>query len=87
MTDQTNTTEVQQDAAQTELTPPEINLRDIGSVVQIIDAVAKRGAFDAKEFQTVGAVRDRFASFLEYHLPKKEEEDAGSEVDAPQEEA
>ena len=85
MSDQTNTSDVPENVAQTETpTAPEINLRDINAVVQIIDTVAKRGAFEAKEFQTVGSVRDRFVAFLEYHLPKKEEGEATDET-PPQE--
>ena len=85
MSDRTNTSDVPENVAQTETpTAPEINLRDINAVVQIIDTVAKRGAFEAKEFQTVGSVRDRFVAFLEYHLPKKEEGEATDET-PPQE--
>jgi len=86
MSDQTNTSDVPENVAQTETpTAPEINLRDINAVVQIIDTVAKRGAFEAKEFQTVGTVRDRFVAFLEYHLPKKEEEEEPTTETPPQE--
>lgn len=55
-----NTTEVQEEAA-----PVQLSLADLAAVVQIIDITTKRGAFEGAELESVGTVRNRFASFVE----------------------
>jgi hypothetical protein len=40
-------------------------LGDIAAVVNIIDKVARRGAFEGSELSDVGALRLRFITFLE----------------------
>ena len=62
---------------------PEINLGDFNAVIRIIDVASKRGAFEGAELSSVGAVRDKLASFVEHHTPEKEEDEAttdGAEV-------
>ena len=54
---------------------PEINLGDFNAVIRIIDVASKRGAFEGAELSSVGAVRDKLASFVEHHTPKKEEDE------------
>ncbi len=55
----------------TTTTPPENSLAlnlvlgDIAAVVNIIDKVARRGAFEGQEFSEVGALRGRFITFIE----------------------
>ena len=42
----------------------ELNVNDIASALQIIDVVAKRGAFAGEELTQVGMLRDRLAAFV-----------------------
>jgi len=41
-----------------------ISLGDITAVIQIIDVVTKRGAFNGEELGDVGAVRNRLKAFI-----------------------
>ena len=62
---------------------PEINLGDFNAVIRIIDVASKRGAFEGAELSSVGAVRDKLASFVEHHTPENETDEAttdGAEV-------
>lgn len=58
---------------------PEINLGDFNAVIRIIDVASKRGAFEGAELSSVGAVRDKLASFVEHHTPKNETDEATTE--------
>lgn len=58
----------------------ELSLNDIASVVQIIDVVTKRGAFDGTELEAVGILRNRFAKFVESKQPKQD--DSAEKVEA-----
>jgi len=60
MTEQTQEQEVQ------------LSLNDIAAVVQIIDVVTKRGAFEGTELEAVGVLRNRFAKFVESKQPPQE---------------
>ena len=51
----------------------ELSLNDIGAVVQIIDVVTKRGAFEGQELEAVGVLRNRFAAFVQSKQPAQEE--------------
>lgn len=62
---------------------PQLKLQDLAAAVQIIDACAKRGAFEGSEMEVVGAIRGRLAAFLQANAPKEE---APAE-EAPAEEA
>lgn len=42
-----------------------LNRADIEAVVQIIDVVSERGAFKGGELASVGAVRQKYAAFLD----------------------
>ncbi len=61
---------------QTEASAPDINIGDFNAILQIIDVASTRGAWRAEELTSVGAVRDRVAAFVNFHSPKKEEEEA-----------
>lgn len=50
----------------------ELSLNDIAAVVQIIDVVTKRGAFEGTELEAVGVLRNRFAKFVESKQPPQE---------------
>lgn len=52
---------------------PQLALNDLAAVVQIIDIVSRRGAFEGTELTAVGALRTRFADFLKASTPKQEE--------------
>ena len=58
---------------------PEINLGDFNAVIRIIDVASKRGAFEGAELSSVGAVRDKLASFVEHHTPTNETAEATTE--------
>lgn len=51
------TTETNSDIAQ-------ITLNDLTSIIVIIDTAAQRGAFKGEELSSVGAIRDKFSSFI-----------------------
>ena len=46
-----------------------LNLTDIAAVIQIIDIVTKRGAFEGNEMADVGAVRNRLEKFIKAAKP------------------
>ncbi len=46
-----------------------LNLTDIAAVIQIIDVVTKRGAFEGNELADVGAVRNRLEKFIKAAKP------------------
>ena len=50
----------------------QLGLNDIAAVVQIIDVVTKRGAFEGPELEAVGVLRNRFAEFVKSKQPAQE---------------
>lgn len=44
--------------------PGGINLQDMATVVQIIDIASRRGAFEGRELQGVGMLRNKIENFL-----------------------
>ena len=58
---------------------PDINLNDIRNILSVIDACASRGAFKGEEMQSVGALRNKVAAFVEANMP--EQEPADEDVD------
>lgn len=60
-----------------EVQAPEVNIGDMGAILQIIDVASTRGAFKGAELSSVGAIRDRVAAFVDFYTPKKEEAEAG----------
>ena len=52
---------------------PDINLNDIRNILSVIDACASRGAFKGEEMQSVGALRNKVAAFVEANIPQEEE--------------
>lgn len=69
-------TQVEQVAEQA--TPPSLGIGDLAGVVRIIDACAKRGAFEGSEMESVGALRGKIAAFVAANT-KQEEEPAPKE--------
>jgi hypothetical protein len=47
-----------------------LNLTDIAAVIQIIDVVTKRGAFEGNEMADVGSIRNRLEKFIKAAAPK-----------------
>lgn len=58
---------------------PDINFNDIRNILSVIDACASRGAFKGEEMQSVGALRNKVAAFVEANMP--EQEPADEDVD------
>jgi len=88
MSEEVNTTEATEEAA-----PVQLSLADLAAVVSIVDITTKRGAFEGAELESVGAVRNRFAAFVEAQQAANAEEGAtaeaedGSEVEVEEVEA
>lgn len=59
---------------QTPAAAPQLSLNDIAAVVQMIDIVSRRGAFEGPELTTIGALRSRFESFVKSSTLKPTEE-------------
>lgn len=49
-----------------------INLNDMITMVNIIDACTERGAFKGNELVTVGTLREKLANFVRVNQPKTE---------------
>ena len=81
MSEEVNTTEDTEEAA-----PVQLSLADLAAVVQIIDAASKRGAFEGGELESVGGVRNRFATFVEASQKAQAEAD-GEEAEGATAEA
>ena len=73
MSEEVNNTEATEEAA-----PVQLSLADLAAVVSIVDITTKRGAFEGAELESVGAVRNRFAAFVEA-TQKAQDEDAEAE--------
>jgi glutamate synthase domain-containing protein 1 len=48
----------------------QISLQDIATVVQMIDVVSRRGAFEGNEMAGVGMLRNKMEAFLRQNAPK-----------------
>jgi hypothetical protein len=77
MSEEVNNTEATEEAA-----PVQLSLADLAAVVSIVDITTKRGAFEGAELESVGAVRNRFAAFVEaQQAANAEEEGATAEAE------
>jgi hypothetical protein len=72
MTEQTTAPEATTEAP----AAPELQIRDLAMVVNVIDLCSKRGAFEGPELEQVGALRGRLAGFVKASLPPAEEDPA-----------
>jgi len=61
MTEEVNTTETE---VGTEEQQVQLSLKDIATMVQIIDICSKRGGFEGPELEAVGGLRNRIVTFL-----------------------
>ena len=50
----------------------QISLQDIATVVQMIDVVSRRGAFEGNEMAGVGILRNKLEMFLRQNAPQGE---------------
>jgi len=55
----------------------QISLQDIATVVQMIDAVSRRGAYEGNEMAGVGMLRNKLEMFLQQNAPKDGEQAQG----------
>jgi hypothetical protein len=60
--------------AQPPAAAPQLSLNDLASVIQMIDVVSRRGAFEGAELSTIGALRGRLEAFVKASTPKPTEE-------------
>lgn len=44
--------------------PTQVTLQDLAMVVNVIDLVTKRGAFEGNELLPIGSLREKIAQFL-----------------------
>lgn len=77
MSEEVNTTEATEEAA-----PVQLSLADLAAVVSIVDITTKRGAFEGAELESVGAVRNRFAAFVEAQQAANVAEEEGATAEA-----
>jgi len=49
--------------------PVDLTLQDISTVVQIIDAVSRRGGFEGQELAGVGALRNKIVAYVNQRSP------------------
>jgi len=61
MTEEVNTTETE---VSTEEQQVQLSLKDIATMVQVIDICSKRGGFEGPELEAVGGLRNRIVTFL-----------------------
>jgi len=52
--------------------PVQISLQDIATIVQMIDVVSRRGAFEGNEMAGVGMLRNKMEAFLRQNAPQGE---------------
>lgn len=68
-------TEQPQEAVQEEV---QLQISDLQALLQVVDVLSSRGAVKPEEMATVGAVRDKLATFLS-HVAQASKENAESE--------
>jgi hypothetical protein len=64
-----DTTKTDQPSEQKPAVQP-LGLNDLAAVVQLIDIVSRRGAFEGTELTAVGTLRAKFADFVQASTPK-----------------
>ena len=60
--------------------PVQLTFADLAAVVQLVDAVSARGAFQGPELSQVGILRDRFEAFVKQAQKQQEEAEAAAEA-------
>ena len=49
---------------------PQLTISDLAGVIQLIDIVSRRGAFEGSELSAVGVLRSKFVEFVQSKTPK-----------------
>lgn len=60
---------------------PDISINDIRNMLSVVDACAVRGAFKPEELESVGALRNKVAAFVEANIPQQEPADEDVDPD------
>ena len=62
---------------------PQLTLNDLASVIRLIDVISSRGGFKGEELSEIGALRDKYLSFLQAASAETEsqKDDEDEEVD------
>ena len=76
-----DTTKTDQPTEQKTTVQP-LGLNDLAAVVQLIDIVSRRGAFEGSELTAVGALRAKFADFVQASTPKPAAPETATETAA-----
>lgn len=63
----------------------QISLQDIATVVQVIDVVSRRGAFEGNEMAGIGMLRNKLEIFLRQNAPQGEVPQGEMPADVPAE--
>lgn len=79
------TEEVENVQNEEEQTDPSISFNQIAAVIEIIDLCSTRGAFKGAELESVGQIRNAFASFVSFHAPKEENPTTAPSAEVPEE--
>ena len=61
----------------------QISLQDIATVVQMVDVVSRRGAFEGNEMAGVGMLRNKLEAFLRQNAPQGEVPQGEMPAEAP----
>jgi len=72
---------------QTQQQQVNITLADISTMVQVIDAVSRRGGFEGQELAGVGMLRNKLVAYVNQNAPQQPEGagDAAVPVEMPME--
>jgi hypothetical protein len=65
-----NTTNTEQQMEQKLTAAPQLTISDLAGVIQLIDIVSRRGAFEGSELSAVGVLRSKFVEFVQSKTPK-----------------
>lgn len=57
-----------------------ITLGDISTMVQVIDAVSRRGGFEGQELAGVGMLRNKMVAYVNQNAPRQDENAGAAEV-------
>ena len=63
--------------------PVQISLQDIATVVQMIDVVSRRGAFEGQELAGTGMLRNKLEVFLRQNAPEGSAPEGQMSAEAP----
>lgn len=80
--------ESEEATAETSVEAVQLTIQDMQAVANIVDLASRRGAFHAKEMETVGATYNKLSAFLEHIAAQQTaSEEAAEGEEAPEGEA